>query len=143
MKNIILKAFKVWILIFVCFALGKSIEAKDLTQEQENALKGAIEELTNPTKRLETLKKDPKAAESDKILKEVGGEFSEEIYQLAGKVLETIAVQAQGDPQKMEEILQRAKKDPAGFAKTFTPEEQKMLKGLGQKVEKSKKKTLP
>lgn len=132
-----------WTLIIFCFGMANSIQAKDLTAEQENALKGAIEELTNPTKRAENLKNDPKAAESDKILKEVGGEFSEEIYQLAGKVMETIAAQAQGDPKKMQEILDRAKKDPAGFAKTFTPEEQKLLKDIGQKVEKSKKKSLP
>lgn len=143
MKNVSFKAIKILILIVISFSLGKSIQAKDLTPEQESALRGAVEELTNPAKRAETLKKDPKAAESDKILKEVGGEFSEEIYQLAGKVMETIAVQAHGDPKKMEEILQRAKKDPAGFAKNFTPEEQKLLKEIGQKVEKSKKKSLP
>lgn len=47
-----------------------------LTEEQEKALTGAMEELTDPTKRQENLKKDKKAAESDELVKEVGGEFS-------------------------------------------------------------------
>ena len=110
-----------------------------LTEDQEKALTGAMEELTDPTKRQENLKKDKKAAESDELVKEVGGEFSEEIYQLAAKVMETVASDAKGDPDKMEKILNKAAKDPARFAKTFSTDQKKILKQLGEKIERSKK----
>ncbi len=110
-----------------------------LTEDQEKALTGAMEELTDPTKRQENLKKDKKAAESDELVQEVGGEFSEEIYQLAAKVMETVASDAKGDPDKMEKILNKAAKDPASFAKTFSTDQKKILKQLGEKIERSKK----
>ncbi len=125
------------------FGLSLMLMAETLTPAQEKALAGAIEELTHPAKRAEALKKSPKAAESDKFVKEVGGEYSEDLYQLAGKLMENLTREGHGDPDQMDQILEKARKDPEGFAKTFTPEQKRLLKELGQKIEKNKKPSLP
>ncbi|MSP18517.1 MAG: hypothetical protein EXR74_02985 [Bdellovibrionales bacterium] len=131
--------FRLIVLFLVSSGAGVRSFSTTLTEEQEKALMGAMEELTDPTKRQGNLKKDKKAAESDELVKEVGGEFSEEIYQLAAKVMETLASDAKGDPEKMEKILDKAAKDPASFAKTFSTDQKKILKQLGKKIERSKK----
>lgn len=125
--------------------LVTDIKAETLTNEQQKALGGAIQELTDPSKREAAIKNDPKAVKSDQMVKEVGGEYSEEIYQLAGKVMESLASEAGGDPEKMEKILEKAQKNPEAFANTFSDEQKRMLNQLSKKIEQSKKdkKTLP
>ena len=120
----------------------KTVHSETLTAEQQKALNGAIEELTNPEKRSAAIKNSPKAIQSDQMVKQVGGEHSEEIYQLAAKVMESLAAQAEGDPDKMDKILEKAQKDPEAFAKTFSPEQRKMLNDISKKVEQSKNQTL-
>ena len=119
------------------------LKGQDLSSEQEQALSGAVEELTDPAKRSENLKKDPKAAKSDEMVKEVGGEYSEEIYGLAGEVMQSLVKKTQGDPDKMEQLLKDAEKNPEAFANTFTPDQKKALKELSKKIEKSKQNKLP
>lgn len=128
--------------VSVTFLYSQLVKAEQLSTEQENALSGALDELRDPVKRSENLKKDPKAAKSDEMVKEVGGEFSEEIYGLAGEAMQNLVRSTQGDTAKMEKILQAAEKNPEAFANSFTPEQKKALRELSNKIEKSKKKSL-
>ncbi|MBM4316900.1 MAG: hypothetical protein FJ116_05410 [Deltaproteobacteria bacterium] len=130
--------------IAFCADMGRNpVYAETLSKEQEQNLRDAKQEFLDPSKRSENLKKDPKAAKSDELVKEVGGEFSEDIYKLAGDVMDTLASEAQGDPDKMEKILQKAEKDPESFANSFSPEQRKKLKELANKIEQSKSKSKP
>jgi hypothetical protein len=133
-------AFRFSMILALVLSFPRPTLAESLSPEQQQALTGAIQQLTDPDQRSKVLKADKKAAASDQVVKEVGGEFSEEIYQLAGKVMESLVQQTHGDPQKMEEILEKAKKDPASFAKTFNSDQLKTLQELGKKIEKANKK---
>jgi len=110
--------------------------ADNLNQEQKNALKEVMNQLTNPSARMEQLKNDKKAQDSDKVVKELGGEYSEEIYQLAAQIMENLVREAQGDPDKMMKILEKAQQNPSAFADTFSEEQKRKLKELGKKIEK-------
>ena len=110
--------------------------ADNLNQEQKNALKEVMNQLTNPSARMEQLKNDKKAQDSDKVVKELGGEYSEEIYQLAAQIMENLVREAQGDPDKMMKILETAQQNPSAFADTFSEEQKRKLKELGKKIEK-------
>ena len=41
---------------------------------------------------------------------------------------------AEGDPNKMREILEKAQKDPEAFANSFSDEQKETLKNIGEKV---------
>ncbi|NBY21120.1 hypothetical protein EBQ74_12995 [bacterium] len=69
-------------------------------------------------------------------MKELGGEYSEEIYQLAAQIMENLVREAQGDPDKMMKILEKAQQNPSAFADTFSEEQKRKLKELGKKIEK-------
>lgn len=88
--------------------------------------------------RQEIIKNDPKAKEADQVVKETGGPHSEEVYKLAAEVMQTLAVEAKGDPDKMEELLEKARRDPASFADKFSPTQKARLKILAEKIGKSK-----
>lgn len=117
--------------IAFCADMGRNpIYAETLSKEQEQNLRDAKQEFLDPSKRFENLKKDPKAAKSDELVKEVGGEFSEDIYKLAGDVMDTLASEAQGDPDKMEKILQKAEKILNPLPTRFLLNREKSLKSL-------------
>lgn len=125
-------------LVITFLALGRNSHGERLSAEQQKALSTVMEQLTNPEKRQEILKDDPKAAQADQFLKEVGGAYSEDIYKLAAQVMQTLALEANGDPNKMEQLLERAKKNPSSFANSFTPEQKDSLKKIAEKLQKSK-----
>ena len=121
---------------FAALFLIPFVQADQLTKEQQDALKAVINQLTHPEIRAEQLKSDKKALESDRAVKELGGEYSEEIYQLAAQIMENLVREAQGDPDKMMKILEKAQQNPSSFANTFTEEQKRKLKELGKKIEK-------
>jgi hypothetical protein len=59
---------------------------------------------------------------------------SSELYEVAGEVLRELAERHGGDPLKMAAALERAKKDPQGFAASLSPSTRARLKALADKV---------
>ncbi len=57
-------------------------------------------------------------------------ESMEELYAVAGAVLEELAREYDGDPEKMSQALERGKTDPEGFAKGLSPATRKRLEKL-------------
>ena len=65
--------------------------------------------------------------------------LTQELYALAGQVLTELARSTGGDPQKMLQLLERAKTDPAGFAAMLSPATQQRLAHLSVKLSDSKR----
>lgn len=130
-------------LLFSVFTFSKLGLADNLSQEQQKALNQVMSQLTNPTLRAEELKNNIKGQESDRALKDLGGEYSEEIYQLAAQIMENLVREAQGDPDKMQQILEQAHKNPEAFANRFSEDQKRKLKDLAKKIEKRRSKPLP
>lgn len=114
-------------------------ENKKMDAASQEALRQTIQLLNSPVQRGEVIGKDPKAKSADDQVQSLMGtpENTAKLYELAGKIMENLATQAEGDPQKMMEILEKAQRDPASFAASFTPEQQKMLQDLAKQVETS------
>lgn len=60
--------------------------------------------------------------------------LSRELYELAGRVLTELAERSGGDPQKMSDALERARKDPEGFASSLSPATRERLRALSSRV---------
>lgn len=112
---------------------------KKLDAASQEALRQTIQLLNSPVQRGEVIQKDSKAKAADDQVQSLMGtpENTAKLYELAGKIMENLANQAEGDPQKMMEILEKAQRDPSSFASSFTPEQQKMLQDLAKQVEKN------
>lgn len=117
-------------LIFSSTALSQGLSAND-----QQALQKTMHVLQNKEKRNEAVNSSDKGKQADAYAEKVGGQHKDDIYQLASKVFEKMTIKYGGDSEKMKEVLERAQRDPSGFANSeFTAEELKALQVLGQKL---------
>lgn len=81
--------------------------------------------------------KDPKAKAAHEQVKGLAGNAKNEqdMYELSAGVLEDMVKKTGGDSKELQEMLEKAQKDPAGFAKSFSPEQQKQLKAIEQEID--------
>lgn len=66
-------------------------------------------------------------------------ELTQEFYTVAGQVLTELVQNTGGDTQKVLQVLERAKSDPAGFAAMLSPATQQRLRDLWVKLSDKKR----
>lgn len=127
--------------IFVLCLLGFGLNARaggpkvagseDPTQDQ--ALLKTQETLRSSAGRQEIIHESKAAQEVDQRVKELAGSSAseQEIYDLAADVLGNMKDKS---PEQMMQILEQAQKDPAAFAKSWTPAQKKKLEELSQRL---------
>ena len=138
--NLLLSLF----VLTVAGADGDKENKMDAASQQ--ALVQTQQLLKDPKARKEAMAKDPKAKATDENVKRVAGseENSEEMYDLSADIMETITKQANGDPEKMQNLVMDALKDPAAFAARFSPAQKAKLKAIAEKApDPAPKKTQP
>jgi hypothetical protein len=64
---------------------------------------------------------------------------SGEMYQLASDIFANISLKANGDPDRMMQLLQEAQQNPEAFANSFTPEQRRQLSELARQVEENRR----
>lgn len=87
----------------------------------------------------ELMGKDPASKSVQTRVKSLSGsdpELEQEVYELAAEVLGSMQGQS---PQQMMESLLEAQKNPSGFAKQWTPEQQAKLKELADRMPASRR----
>ena len=108
-----------------------------LDSADQEALQKTKDLLTNKNEREKSIQNDSKAQQADAYAKQIGGspEKTEKIYQLSAQIFEKLVKKYGGDTEKIKAVIEKAQKDPAGFAKTeFTEEEMSALKELGRQL---------
>lgn len=108
-----------------------------LDEPSEKALRETQELMTNPEQRQAAIEKSPSGKAADQRVKNLlGGDkgMTDEVYALAAEVFGQVVKDANGDPQKMEAMMTEFQRDPASFAKSWTPEQQAKLKALANKI---------
>lgn len=119
----------------------------ELDSSSKDALTKTQETLTNAQKRQEAFKENPAYRESEKAANEVfkGDEGKkQQAYELTSQVLATLAEKANGDPQKMQEIMAEAQRNPEKFMQEYFSEGQKQqVRALAADIEKDKKVPTP
>jgi hypothetical protein len=121
--------------IFMSFAL--SVRAEELDKASKEALQQTQQLLKNPEQRRQAVKGDAKAQKADQYVNSLTGgneAVSDEMYQFAAEIMGTLTKDTGGDPQKMQERLKEFMANPEAFANQLTPEQQKRLKELAQKM---------
>ena len=109
-----------------------------LDADQKKGLEQTKTFLKNKGERQKEIDKDPKAKDIDNKVDALAGtpENKEEMYDLASQLVEKIALEANGDADKMQRMLMEAQKNPKAFYEKYFDESQKSkVRGLATKIE--------
>ena len=121
-------------LLLICSATPAPAQALD--PASADALATTLRMLADPASRGRIIASDPTAAEVDRQVQGMAGSsaLAQEVYGLAADVFADLARNSNGDPRAMNEALDRAKSDPAGFAAMLRPETLEKLRALSTKL---------
>jgi hypothetical protein len=116
--------------------IATPLPAQVLDAASAEALATTLRMLADPAARGDVLAADPAAAAIDKQVQGMAGSsaLAQEVYGIAAEVFADLARNSGGDPQRMNEALERAKSDPAGFAAMLRPETLQRLRELSSKI---------
>ena len=118
-----------------------ALPAQALDPAAAAALATTLRMLADPAARDQVLASDPTAAAIDQQVQSMAGssQLAQEVYGLAAEVFADLAQSTGGDPRRLNESLERAKSDPAGFAALLRPETLERLRALATKISDTKR----
>lgn len=114
--------------------------AQDLTKQlktsevNQQALQETQALLINPEQRNQAIKNNDQAKKVDGMVKDLMGDSSEDMYKTAAEIMPYISKMGDGDPQKMNQFIQNALRDPASFANNLPPELKQKVSDLAKKA---------
>lgn len=115
-----------------------------LDAPQTEALQQTKDLLKDPSARQKAINKDPKAKDADDKVSALAGssENKEEIYELASQLMEKIAQETNGDPDKMQKLMLEAQTNPQAFYnKYFNKDQKTKVRGIANKITADSPKT--
>jgi hypothetical protein len=127
------------LLLFLILIHGHVFAEMDASGK--DALKKTQDMLKDKDARDAAIKKDPKAKDADAKAGALAGseENKDEMYNLAAELMEKIATESNGDPEKMQKLMQEAQANPeAFFKKYFSADQKKRVHNLANKIDKDK-----
>ncbi|MBC7466074.1 MAG: hypothetical protein H7256_08780 [Bdellovibrio sp.] len=108
--------------------------AQSKNQIDQQALQQTQELMKNPTERNKAISQDPNAQGTDKMVKDLMGANSEEMYKAAADFMPYVVEKGKGDPNKMNEFIQQALRDPAAFEKDLPSDLKEKISSLAKKA---------
>ena len=130
------KAALVALVSVVLLGTVTPIHAQGLDPASAAALAETLKALANPNGGSLPLGTDAAAAEIDRQVKSIAGspQLTQEVYNLAARVLAELVQSTGGDVRKLSDALERARSDPEGFAATLSPPTLQQLRELSDKI---------
>jgi hypothetical protein len=98
--------------------------------------------LANPELRSKELKSNEGGARVDQNVRELGGSEAnvEEIYSITADIMATLVKDVDGDPAKLQVLVQEAMKNPEAFKSKLSPAQIQRIKAVSAKIDAEKKK---
>ncbi len=113
------------------------LAAQTLDPASQEALAATLQMLRDPGLRGAAVSANPQAAGVDRQVQGmVGGspQLAQEFYELAAEIFGDLTRNTGGDVAEMNETLDRARSDPAGFAALLSPATLERLRALSIKI---------
>ena len=110
--------------------------AQPLDAASAEALAATLRVLQDPALRAAAIAASPQGAAVDRQIQAIAGSpaLTEELYALAGQVMSELARSSDGDVARINDVLERGKNDPAGFAAMLSPDTLERLRALSTKI---------
>ena len=111
-------------------------------QETRSAVEEVQKQMQSPTFHQNAAKESKEAAAVEQHVKTLSGspENEQAMYNLAAEVLGNMKDKS---PEEMQKILQEAQKNPEAFLNSWSPEQQKKLKDLSERIPAGQQKRTP
>jgi hypothetical protein len=125
----------------LAFATAGEVTAQPLDPTSQDALNKSLQILLDPSARSAGLARNPQGTAIDQQVRALAGSdaLAEEFYAVAGQILTELVQNTGGDAQKMLQVVERAKTDPAGFAAMLSPATLQRLRDLSVKLSDQKR----
>ncbi len=121
--------------LVLALSIGSPALAQGLSPDDQKALEQVQKMLTNPMERHQAISQTPGAhAAHQQATQSLGAENTEEIYAISAIVMGDLVRMSGGDAAKMQQILARAKTNPAEFYKMLSPASVDAIKKLSTKI---------
>lgn len=104
----------------------------------QDALLKTQQGLTNPAARAKMIEGDPKAQAQDAKVKAMLGDQSEGAYLLSSQLLQTIVQKTNGDPQKMQELVNQLMANPQMLEQYLTTQQRDQIRNMASEIERKK-----
>lgn len=127
------------VLICLVFLLTSSTTwAKSDTEHNQEAMKKTQELLKDPTQRQKALDNPAAKQSADRVQQLTGGDAQMEqaIWEMSAELMPLLVEEANGDPKKMAEYLEKMKSNPQAFADRFPAAQKKKLQEIADKIAK-------
>lgn len=120
----------------IAHAQSQPAESNGLDKYSQEALEKTQKLLTDPAQRQKAIATDQKAQAVHKQVEMVSGspQNTDKMYQMAAEIMKTVAVQANGNPAKMQELMMQAQRDPAAFLRSLPHEHQAQIQAIAHEA---------
>jgi hypothetical protein len=110
--------------------------AQALDAASQEALRAALQMLTDPAGRAAAIAGDPAAAAADRQGQALMGSaaLTQELYAVAAAIFEELVNNSDGDLARISDALERGRTDPAGFAALLSPGTLERLRALATRA---------
>ena len=122
------------VVIVLAWLAAAPVTAQPLDPASSDALAATLRMLQDPALRGAAIAATPQATAVDQQIQSIAGSLTQEIYALAAQVMSELARSSGGDVNRMVDVLERGKTDPAGFAALLSPETLQRLRELSTKI---------
>lgn len=123
-------------------SLSMTVVAEELHKVDAEALEKTVQLLNSSAQRQEVIENSDQAKRSDDMVRKMMGgneQNVDETYKVAAEIFRGLAKDNNGNLQDIMQAVGQAQQNPEGFYKTLSPEQQAMIKALGEKAEAQKK----
>lgn len=128
----------------VAFSKNNTGGSKQQIKNEDEALVGeAVKDtedlLRNSERRNEVIKADPKAkSANDKVKAVTGGDdiSTQKIYSISADILPYLMKEAQNNPDKAEELLKNAQRNPAAFLNSLPADIRNKIQDVSAEIER-------
>ena len=124
------------VVVVLALLAAAPVTAQPLDAASSDALAATLRMLQDPALRGAAIAATPQATAVDQQIQSIAGSpaLTQEIYALAAQVMSELARGSGGDANRMVDVLERGKADPAGFAALLSPETLQRLRDLSTKI---------
>ena len=126
-------------LLIAALLISVNLQAAELDAATKKALEQTQALLKDRSALEKLMSGDSGAMQGDAFATQVAGTGAhrDELYAIAAQIFGSIVAKSGGDPAAMSKLLEDAKKDPAKFLASLSPEEQRQIQALAKKIESS------
>ena len=115
--------------VVFCCSTSVFAEPADADNDQQ-AIQQTQAAIRNRAEAEKVLQASPQGKQVADQINTVMGSNSQDLYKTSADIFPELYKMADGDPAKMQKILQQAQRDPAGFLRSLSPASQKRISDL-------------